>query len=479
MNGLAKTIRMKLYNTLTRKKEEFRPIKKGKASLYSCGPTVYWFAHIGNLRAYLFADVLRRTLEYSDVKTKFVMNITDVGHLTDDADAGEDKMLVAMRREGKSAYDIADFYTQAFYRDLERMNIAFPKKFVKATDHIKEQIKMIQQIEKNGFAYRTSDGIYFDTSKLHAYGRLSGQKAEEKKAGARVEMGEKKHPTDFALWKFSPSGRGRGKREMEWDSPWGVGFPGWHIECSAMSIKYLGVPFDIHTGGVDHIAVHHENELAQTEAAEGKLQANVWMHSEFLTVDGGKMSKSLGNLYTLDDLMKPRGAGSGSAGKGYDPLAFRYLVLGAHYRSKLNFTFEALDAAQNALTKLREAVRDWEKPNGECHTYEEKFFGLVNEDLDTAKALALVWQLVDDSAFSTAAKGKTLLKFDEVLGLGLKDYVAKPLQVPKTVMKLVLEREVARKTKQWAESDRLRDTIAAKGFVVEDTAHGPNVREKR
>lgn len=457
---------IQLYNTLTRKKEALEPVKKGQVSSYSCGPTVYWFAHIGNLRAYIFADVLHRVLETDGLKTKFIMNITDVGHLTSDADEGEDKMLVAMRREGKSAYEIAEFYTQAFQEDLKRLNIDFPDKFVVATDHIKEQIAMIQKIEKNGYTYHTSDGIYFDTSKLKSYGRLSGQKAEEKKAGARVAMGEKKHATDFALWKFAPAGV---KREMIWESPWGVGFPGWHIECSAMSTKYLGIPFDIHTGGVDHIAIHHENELAQTEGAEGELQANIWMHSEFLTVDGGKMSKSLGNLFTLDDLVK----------KGYDLLAYRYLVLGAHYRSKLNFTWEAMDAAQNALSKLRETVRDWNKPKVGCAEYEQKFEEAVSDDLDTPKALALLWRLVDDPAFPTSAKARTILKFDEVLGLRLKDYVAKPIKVPADVMKLVKAREAARKSKQWADSDRLRDEIGVKGFVVEDTPEGPKVREKR
>src|SRR3989338_6099921 len=288
---------LRIYNTLTKKAEEFVPLKGNQVRMYVCGPTVYWFAHIGNMRAFLFEDVLNRTLAFNHHQVKLIMNITDVGHLTDDMDEGEDKMMVAMRREGKTAFQIADFYTQAFFADLAQLNIKPADEYPKATDHIAEQIEMIQAIERNGFAYITSDGVYFDTSKLPSYGVLSGQKAEEKQAGSRVDMKEKRNATDFALWKFSlstdgPSTSSGSKREMEWESPWGVGFPGWHIECSAMSKKYLGFPFDIHTGGVDHIAVHHENELAQSVGCCGVYSARFWMHSEFLTIDDGKMSKS-------------------------------------------------------------------------------------------------------------------------------------------------------------------------------------------
>jgi cysteinyl-tRNA synthetase len=462
---------IRLYNTLTRKIEELKPIKKGKAGVYACGPTVYWFAHIGNMRAFLFADVLRRALAYNGLDVTFVMNITDVGHLVGDGDEGEDKMLVAMRREGKTAYDIAEFYAQAFFKDLERLNILPATNYPRATQHIQEQIAMIEDLEKNGFTYRTQDGIYFDTSKLPDYGRLSGQKAEEKMAGARIEMGDKRSATDFALWKFAPEGV---KREMEWESPWGKGFPGWHIECSAMSKKYLGVPFDIHTGGVDHIAVHHENELAQTEGAEGKLEANIWMHNEFITVDGGKMSKSLGNLYTLEDLIA----------KGYDPLAYRYFCLGAHYRSKLNFSFEAIDGAQNALNRLRNTVREWDKPERiatdvlASGVILSAFNEDINDDLNTPKALATMWKLVEDTTQPTAAKSAILLTMDRVLGLGLDQVVAKPLKVAKDIQKLVSEREEARSSKNWAESDRLRDEIAAAGFTVEDTPAGPKLQPK-
>ncbi len=471
-----------LYNSLTRKLEEFQPLHGKQVGFYACGPTVYWFSHIGNMRAFLFADVLRRALVYNDYNVKFVMNITDVGHLTDDEDAGEDKMIVAMQREGKSAYDIAEFYTQVFMMDLERLNILPADVYPKATNHIAEQIKMIEDIERNGFAYLTSDGVYFDTSKFPSYGVLSGQKAEEKKAGARVEMKQKKHPTDFALWKFSPStGSGsmgkQGKRDMEWESPWGKGFPGWHIECNAMSTKYLGHPFDLHTGGVDHIAVHHENELAQAVGASGSYHARFWVHNEFLTVDGGKMSKSLGNIYTIDDLVQ----------KGFDPLAFRYFTLGAHYRTKLNFTFDALEAAQNALHRLQDTIRDWDAvpptppspPSGRVGIYEERFFEAIDADLNTPQALALVWELIDDASLPTSSKAASLLRFDEVLGLGLADYVNRPLVIPEDVAELVAEREQARLQKDFSTSDRLRTQIEQKGFLVEDTVNGPKFKQRR
>ncbi len=454
---------LRFYNTLTRQKEELKPIHEGKIGMYSCGPTVYWFAHIGNMRSFLFADVLRRTLELNGYEVKQVMNITDVGHLTGDTDDGEDKMIVAMKREGKTAYEIAEFYTSAFKKDLEALNIKPANIYPKATDHIAEQIEMIEALEKNGFTYQTSDGIYFDTSKLPSYGRLSGQKAQEKLAGARVEMGEKRNATDFALWKFSAAGS---NRDMEWDSPWGKGFPGWHIECSAMSLKYLDVPFDIHTGGIDHIAVHHENEIAQTMGAEGVLQANVWMHNEFLTVDNGKMSKSLGNLFTLDEL----------AAKGYDPIAFRYLVLGGHYRSKLNFTFEALDAAQNALHKLRETIRSWKTPGTiGCADLENEFLAALNDDLGTPQALAVVWKLIDID-LPTEVKAKTLLWMDRVLGLRLEETLGRALDVPPQVQELVAAREEARKQKDWARSDELRDRIHELGYSVEDTDQGPHIK---
>jgi cysteinyl-tRNA synthetase len=378
---------------------------------------------------------------------------------------GEDKLEVGAKREGKTAWDIAKFYTEAFVKNMEDLCILPPDLYTKATDHIAEQISMIEALEKNGYTYATSDGIYFDTSKLSTYGRLGGQRAEEKEAGARVEMGEKKHATDFALWKFSPSSE---KRHMEWNSPWGVGFPGWHIECSAMSTKYLGKSFDIHTGGVDHIAVHHENELAQTEGAYGTQEARYWLHVEFLTVDGGKMSKSLGNLFTLDDLKK----------KDIEPIAYRYFVLGTHYRSKLNFTWEAILGAKNALHRLYTTVREWDAPGTiGCADDEEDFLKAVNDDLNTPQALAVLWKMVEDREMSTSAKAKTLLWMDRVLGLGLREYVGVPVEIPSEVEVLIKKRDEARVQKDWSLSDRLRDEIAAYGFEVMDTPEGTKVRQ--
>jgi len=459
------SMEIKLYNTLSRKKETLKPINKGKVGVYSCGPTVYYFAHIGNHVSFVFADVLHRVLEHAELKVEHVMNITDVGHLTSDADEGEDKMIVAMKREGKSAWEIAEFYTEAFLKDSDRLNIIRPK-IVKATDHIEEQIEMVKQLETNGFTYKTSDGIYFDTSKLKNYGQLSKQKAEDKKAGARVDLGEKQNPTDFAVWKFSPEGE---KRDMEWESPWGKGFPGWHLECSAMSTKYLGIPFDIHTGGIDHIAVHHENELAQSEGASGKLQANVWMHNAFITVDDTKMSKSLNNIYTLDDLIE----------KGYEPLAYRYLLLGAHYRKGLNFTWEALEGAQNALNNLRDLARELDKPSKAPKEFEDRFHAAISNDLDMPGALASVWDMMNDKDLADSEKAAGLLEFDRVLGLDLDKVVAKPLKVPAKVKKLVADREKVRADKDWKASDELRDKIEEAGFTVEDTADGSKLREKR
>ncbi|MBI2551599.1 cysteine--tRNA ligase [Candidatus Uhrbacteria bacterium] len=456
---------LRLYNTLTRSLEAFKPITPGKAGVYACGPTVYWFAHIGNFRYFIFSDLLHRVLKESGLDTTFIMNITDVGHLVGDGDDGEDKMMKAMRKEGKSAAEIAFFYTRAFVKDLLRLNILPADKYPRATEHIPEQVAMVKQLEANGFTYKTSDGIYFDTSKLPAYGKLSGQKSDEKQAGIRIDMGEKKNPTDFALWKFSPTDQ---QREMEWPSPWGVGFPGWHLECSAMAQKYLGVPFDIHTGGVDHIAVHHENEIAQTEGASGKLEANVWLHSEFLTVDGGKMSKSIGNVYTIQDLID----------KGYDPIAYRYFCLQGHYRSILNFTWEGLTAAQNALNKLRQIVRDWSEPDPLATAVMHTTFMLdINNDLNTPGALRTMWQLVDDDSISSLEKTKWLVDYDRILGLGLADYIGKKIEIPKAVQDLVNERDQARARKDFVMSDELRMKLEGMGWVVKDTKEGTKVEK--
>ncbi|MGH7927954.1 MAG: cysteine--tRNA ligase, partial [Candidatus Binatia bacterium] len=331
---------LRLFDTYTRDLRDFEPLDSAQVRMYCCGPTVYNYAHIGNLRTYVFEDVLQRVLEFNGYKVNHVVNITDVGHLVSDADTGEDKMEIASRRTGKSAWEIAVEYTKAFKDDLSRLNIVEPTIWCKATEHIPEQIEMIHCIEAKGLTYRTSDGIYFDTSRVADYGRVARLDASGLQAGARVERGEKRNITDFALWKFSPLGQ---KRQMEWKSPWGVGFPGWHIECSAMSAKYLGTFFDIHCGGEDHVPVHHTNEIAQTEACHGTRLANFWMHGHFLLLEDAKMAKSSGEFLRMQSLVD----------RGYDPLAYRYFCMGAHYRAKLSFRWEALDGAQTALERLR------------------------------------------------------------------------------------------------------------------------------
>ncbi|HLD18372.1 MAG TPA: cysteine--tRNA ligase [Patescibacteria group bacterium] len=467
-----------VYNTLTRSKEPFVPIHPGEVRLYACGPTVYSFAHVGNMRTNVFVDVLRRVLEYNRFVVRAIMNITDVGHLTGDGDEGEDKMLGAMRREGKTAYEIAEFYTQAFLEDLKRLNVKSADVYPRATQHLPEQIALVKKLEENGLTYRTSDGLYFDTAKLPSYGRLSGQKAEEKMAGARVDMGEKKHPTDFALWKFSYL-HGRSfdltqddaskQRQMEWDSPWGKGFPGWHAECSAMSKKYLEVPFDIHAGAIDLIPVHHENEIAQTMGADGVPEANVWMHGAFLTVDGQKMAKSLGNVYRIQDLIE----------RGYDPLAYRYFLLQGHYRTTVNFTFEALDAAAKALEHLRGFVASAGEPAAEgCAEDEQRFLAAINDDLNLPQALAVAWGMVGDEKKSKGARVASLMKFDDVFGLRLEEARQRgPERIPEEILDWARQREQLRLKKAFQEADVLRARIEAAGFLVEDTPSGPRVQK--
>ena len=470
---------LRLWNTASRSLEEFKPIHSPKVGLYTCGPTVYWDAHIGNLRSYVFEDVLQRTLELEGYDVTRVMNITDVGHLTSDEDEGEDKIEAAAAKTGKTAKDVAEHYTKLFLDDAAKLNIKIPAPpfLCKATEHIKEQIELIQELEKKGFTYQTSDGIYFDTSKFPSYGKLSGQRLEEKEEGARVAANvEKRNKTDFALWKFSnpngdalrPTPYARPKRQQEWPSPWGVGFPGWHIECSAMSRKYLGQPFDIHCGGVDHIPVHHENEIAQSEAAYGVKLANYWMHNEFLLVDGQKMSKSLGNVYTVRDV----------AAKGFDPLALRYLYLGTHYRQKQNFTWDALTAAQHALSKLRATVRGWDAPEIGCAEYEADFTAALEDDLNTPIALSVLWKLVDDVVFPTKAKSATLAFMDRVLGLSLAELIGKSIAIPDDIKRIATQREDARRAKDWHGADSLRQEIEQRGWTVEDTPEGTRIQKK-
>ncbi|PIY96794.1 MAG: cysteine--tRNA ligase [Candidatus Kerfeldbacteria bacterium CG_4_10_14_0_8_um_filter_42_10] len=453
------------YNTLARKKEGFKPIKKGLVGLYTCGPTVYNYAHIGNLRTYVFEDVLRRTLEYNGLKVKHVMNITDVGHLTSDADTGEDKVEKEARKENKSAWDITDYYAGVFKKNLQELNIKPPAIWCKATDHIKEQIALVKKLEKKGFTYRTGDGIYFNTAKLKDYGKLARLDVRGLKAGARVALkDEKKNLTDFALWKFSPKDS---KRQMEWDSPWGLGFPGWHLECSAMSTKYLGQPFDLHTGGVDHISVHHTNEIAQSEAANGKTLANYWLHGEFLIIQDQKMAKSEQNFITLATLKN----------KGINPIAYRYLILTSHYRSKLNFSWKSLAAAESALKSIYHQVEQFDNPKVGCAELEQKFIKAINNDLDTPQAVAILWELLK-SNYPTSAKKKTLLEFDRVLGLGLDQIEKQKLSLPKAVSKLAQARENARKKQDFSRADSLRKEIEKLGFKVEDTKDGLTITKK-
>ncbi len=451
---------LKLYNTLSRKKETFKPIKKGQVGMYSCGPTVYWYQHIGNLRSYINTDILKRVLSYNEYKLKHVMNVTDVGHLTSDADEGEDKIEKAAAKEKKSAWQIAEFYWKIFKGDFKKLSIIEPDIWCKATEHIPEQIALIQKLEKKGYTYKTSDGIYFNTSKFKDYGKLARLKIKELKAGARISLGEKKHKTDFALWKFSSE---PGKRQQEWDSPWGIGFPGWHIECSAMSMKYLGEHFDIHTGGEDHIPVHHTNEIAQSEAATGKKFVNYWIHWAFLTSKGEKISKSKGGLYTISELEE----------KGFMPLAYRYLCLTAHYKSQLDFSLEVLENAQNSYKRMKNIISEIKDDKKTNKKYLDEFENAVNDDLDMPKALAVLWGLVRDEK----AEGRinTIKKIDEVLGLKLLEKEKE--KIPEEIKKLAEEREKARKETNFELADKLREEIRKKGWQVEDTEKGAKIKK--
>ncbi|HAE88646.1 MAG TPA: cysteine--tRNA ligase [Clostridiales bacterium] len=461
---------MKVYNTLDREKEEFTPIQGNLVRMYSCGPTVYSYAHIGNMRTYIFMDLLRRSLRFCGFKVKGVMNITDVGHLLSDGDEGEDKMQKAARKEGKTPWEIAAFYTDAFFKDIDALNVGRPEIIAKATDHIPEMIEFVKGLLEKGYAYEISDGIYFDIGKFPGYGKLSGQTVDEKEAGARIEENsEKRHPADFALWKKADK-----NHIMQWESPWGMGFPGWHIECSAMSKKYLGEVFDLHTGGIDAVPVHHENEIAQNEALAGKKTVNYWMHGEFMMVDGGKMSKSLGNVYTVSDLEK----------KGYLPLDFRYFCLNAHYRKKLNFTFEGMDAAHVSYERLRNALyaHKMSQTATDPAVIEElmkKFKGAVEDDMNIPYALGVLWDAVKLPKSKDVYK--LALEFDKVLGLSL-DKVTAPapekIDVPADIAALAEARLAAKKEKNWAEADRLRAEIAAKGYAIKDTKDGYEIERK-
>jgi len=450
---------LKLYNTLTRKKEDFKSLRKGRVGMYVCGPTVYWYQHIGNLKAYIFADILRKFLIYRGYKVKEVMNITDVGHLTSDADTGEDKIERAAKKEGKKAQDVANYYLKLFKEDFKKLNILEPDVWCKATEHIKEQVELIKKLEKKGYTYKTSDGIYFDTSKFKTYGKLAKLNIKGLQAGKRIKIGEKKNKTDFALWKFSEE---QETRQQEWNSPWGVGFPGWHIECSAMSMKYLGEHFDIHTGGIDHIPVHHTNEIAQSEAATGKKFVNYWMHENFLVSKGEKISKSKGGLYTISELEKEE----------FDPLAYRFLNLTTNYRKPLEFSLKKLKSSQKIYQRLKNIISEI-KDKGINKDYLKDFEDAMDDDLNTPRALQVLWKLLRDKK----AKGKlgTIKKIDEVLGLDLLK--KENLKIPRNISKLLKERNNARKNKDWEKADELREKIKKLGYTINDTKKGGVVKK--
>lgn len=454
-----------LYDNWERKVRLFEPLRKDWVGIYCCGPTVYDYAHIGNLRTYLFEDILRRVLELNGHSVRHVVNITDVGHLLSDADDGEDKMEQGSRRTGESAWAIAERFTKAFISDLNALNVLQPKVWCKATDHIPEQIEFILALERKGFIYKTDDGVYFDTSKQNDYGYLARLDKDGLEAGKRVSIGEKRNITDFALWKFSPIGE---RRQMEWDSPWGRGFPGWHIECSAMASKYLEPWFDIHCGGEDHIAIHHTNEIAQNQACHGTRLANFWMHGHFLQLDANKMSKSSGDFLRLQTLID----------KGIDPLAYRYLCLTANYRSPLNFTWDALLAAQSALGRLRTAYFSWDANGAPDAEFERRFMGEVNNDLNIPRALALTWELAK-SGLSSAVKRATFDQFDKVLGLQLSQWRpegASEAAIPDEVWALAEQRRQSRENKNWKEADALRAEIAKLGYTIEDRPEGMTIK---
>ena len=452
---------LSLYDNFTRSLREFTPlVPGGPVGLYTCGPTVYDYQHIGNYRTFMFEDTLKRVLEWNGYRVDHVMNITDVGHLTSDADTGEDKMEKGARRTGRTAWEIAELYTEAFIADLKLLNIEFPTTLCRATDHIAEQVAFIADIEKNGYAYRTSDGIYFDTAKQADYGYLARLDIHGLEAGKRVVQGEKRLPTDFALWKFSPPDA---KRQMEWDSPWGRGFPGWHIECSAMARRYLGDYFDIHCGGEDHIPVHHTNEIAQTEARVGTRLANFWLHGYFLLLSDAKMAKSAGEFLRVASLVE----------RGYDPLAYRYLCLTSHYRTQLNFTWDALDAAATGLMRMRQGFHALPPAEGVAPDAgaTERFADFINDDLNVPRALALAWEVLRGGA-APAVKRATLASFDRVFGLGLAAWLPGDVDIPADVRALADARLAARKAKAWAEADRLRGELQAAGWEMADTADG-------
>ena len=460
------------YNTLTKKKEKFEPAEGNEVKMYSCGPTVYKDATIGNMRTNIFQDVLRRVLRYNGYTLKHVMNITDVGHLVSDGDEGEDKMVKSAKEMHKTPLEIAEQYTKLFFENLKALNVETPEIVCKATDHIQDMIQYVQKLIENGYAYETSTAIYFDVSKLDKYGILSGVNIENQKAGARVDIDkEKKNSYDFALFIKAPE-----NHLMKWESPWGLAYPGWHIECSAMGQKYLGETFDIHTGGIDLIPTHHENEIAQSKGACGKIPARFWMHGEYLLINGGKMSKSLGNVYLLKDIID----------KGYDPLVYRLFLYSSSYRNKINFTWEGMEANAKALNKLREGYQEHKKASGKLDeslikNYEEQFHKAINDDLNMPQAMCVVWDIIKNPNKSPQL-ANLLKEMDKVLALDIdQEKLAKmeyTKEIPEEITILAEQRKKAREEKNWTESDRLRDLIQEKGYIIKDSKNGYEIVKK-
>lgn len=467
---------LKLFNTLTRSKEDFIPIDGKNVLMYSCGPTVYNFQHIGNLRTFFFEDILFRVLKYNDYNVRYVMNITDVGHLVSDQDVGEDKMEKSAKQLGKSVWEIADYYTEIFKRDISLMNIFPPDVYSKATDFIQEQIDLIKCLEAKGYTYQISDGIYFDTSKFPDYGKLAKLDISGLKEGSRIEFSqEKRNITDFALWKFSPENE---QRQMEWDSPWGRGFPGWHIECSAMSKALLGNHFDIHCGGIDHIPIHHTNEIAQSEACNGEKFVNYWLHGEFLDMGNEKMSKSSGKFITLQTLMD----------KGYSPMHYRYFLLMAHYKKKLKFTYEALDAAKSGYNNLSGKILNLRKnPPSEktllvserMKNFENRFLDRINDDLNMPEAMSVLWDMLKDEDLNQDEKYFLALDFDRVFGLGLENLRSDINEevIPEDIQILIEKRKEAKKNKDFKSADEIRNSIREKGYDILDTKDGTQIKK--
>jgi cysteinyl-tRNA synthetase len=446
---------MRLYNSIYKKVVDFKPLNPEVVTMYSCGPTVYKDAHIGNFRTYTLTDLIYRALKFYNYNVKFIMNLTDVGHLVGDSDEGEDKVEKSAREEGKSAKEITTYYTNKFLTDYDRLKLNRPLKFTKASEYIDAQIKLIRTLEQKGYTYKTSDGIYYDTSKFENYGQLSGIRLDSVKEGARVEVNEeKKNPTDFALWKFSDKEE---KRQQEWMSPWGMGFPGWHIECSAMCLTELGDTVDIHVGADDLKMVHHQNEIAQSEAATDKKFVKYWVHGGFLTVDETTMSKSLGNIYTVDDVIS----------NGFDPMSLRYFYMTAHYRIPLNFSWNALKNAQNSLFKVYEMVETLEeKSNAEIsEKHMVRFNEAIENDLNMPKALAVMWDLLK-SDLSGPTKIATLLKMDKIFGFSIDDHVG--FEIPENISNLAKSRAEYRKSGIWDKADMVRKEILALGYILTD-----------